>query len=354
MNILFVYYLPSGGVETLNRQRINALQKRGINCHLLYLKSGSGSQNIHQTPTFITNFDTDIKKILHLGNFDVVVVCSDYTFPARLRKLGYTGKIIFEIQGLGSVEDAENILKEIRPRVVPFCDGLLYPKTSHLIEICEKYYPTMKHFCFHNLHDVRSFFYQEGPVAVQPIIGWVGRLEPNKNWSYFLKICYEIKKVIPAIQIWMFEDATLSTPSERSRFERMVKDLQLKDQIIIHSNIPHKEMANYYSRIGDSGGFLCSTSKVEGFGYAILEAMSCRCPVLSTDSDGVRAFIAHNETGKFIPQADATLAAHEGLDIISNLSLRETIRMQALEHIKKQFNPEDYCNNFIAMLHELK
>lgn len=36
MNILFVYYVSSGGVETLNRQRSSALKKKNIKCHFLY------------------------------------------------------------------------------------------------------------------------------------------------------------------------------------------------------------------------------------------------------------------------------------------------------------------------------
>lgn len=37
------------------------------------------------------------------------------------------------------------------------------------------------------------------------------------------------------------------------------------------SNVSNEHMADYFSMIGDSGVFLCSTSKVEGFGYAIVE-----------------------------------------------------------------------------------
>jgi hypothetical protein len=43
--VLFVFVLPSGGVDTLNRMRIQALAGRNIDSHLLYFQSGSGAQN---------------------------------------------------------------------------------------------------------------------------------------------------------------------------------------------------------------------------------------------------------------------------------------------------------------------
>lgn len=62
MNILFVFYVPSGGVETLNRQRFAALKKYGIDAHFLYYENRRNFLNDHSAPTFITNDDAEIKK----------------------------------------------------------------------------------------------------------------------------------------------------------------------------------------------------------------------------------------------------------------------------------------------------
>lgn len=62
MNILFVFYVPSGGVETLNRQRGRALKKYNINSHFLYYEKRRQLVNDHNAPTFITNNDAKIKK----------------------------------------------------------------------------------------------------------------------------------------------------------------------------------------------------------------------------------------------------------------------------------------------------
>jgi glycosyltransferase involved in cell wall biosynthesis len=148
----------------------------------------------------------------------------------------------------------------------------------------------------------------------------------------------------------MFEDPTISSPIERGKFKNLIKHLNSEKNLTIYSNIPNSKMADYFSIIGDSGGLLCSTSKVEGAPYALLEAMSCKCPVLTTDSDGVRSSIIHNQTGKYYTLGNVAEAGKEAKELMKNNKLREQIRSNAFEHVKKHFNPDLYCRNFINML----
>ncbi|WP_088103458.1 glycosyltransferase family 4 protein [Halalkalibacter urbisdiaboli] len=355
MNILFVFYVPSGGVETLNRQRFIALQRIGINCHFLYLQKGSGLQNKMDTTIFVTKDESEIKRIINEGNYKAIVVCSDIPLLGKIRNLGYKGKLIYENQGLGkNKEHAKTILTQHAfPYINKYCDGILIPKTPHLMELIYTYFPSIKKFCFHNCFDTVGFSYKGLPIHPSPIIAWVGRIEENKNWRDFLRIGNKLIRWNNNIHLWMFEDETLSDPNERIKFGNMINQLGLKEKLTIKSNIPHQKMADYFSIVGDSGGFLCSTSKIEGFGYAVLEAMNCRCPVLSTDSDGVRSFITHNETGKFFESGLIKHALTEAKELMTNSSLREKIRTNAVNHIQSNFSLEQYATNFLQMLNTL-
>jgi len=356
MNILFTFFIPSGGVETLNRQRFYALSQKGINCHFLYTQPGTGLHNKTNAPIFVTNDDNRIKEIIKNGNYVAIVVGSDLVMMQKLRKLGYKGLLIYEVQGLGNNKEyAEEFLKKhAYPVINSVCDAILYPKTPHLVKAFETHFPLKEKFCFHNCFNTKGFNYRRLPKKDTPIIGWVGRLEENKNWRDFLLIGAKLIQENPSIQLWMFEDNTLSTKEIRVEFEKKVSELNLRPHLTIYANQPHCKMAEYFSVIGDSGGFLCSTSKVEGFGYAVLEAMVCRCPVLSSDSDGVRSFIAHNITGKFFELGNIFHAVQEGKELLSNIQLRESIRQKGVEHIEKNFSPENYAENFIAMIKKLQ
>ncbi|WP_088548635.1 glycosyltransferase family 4 protein [Paenibacillus aquistagni] len=353
MNILFTFYVPSGGMETLNRQRCMALRRVGIQGHLLYTQQGAGVQNISNIPTYITNYDEDIAALLRSHHYAAIVVSSDYTMLERLRRLGYQGPIIYEAQGLGTKEAAERYMQEAAAMLKQHAQAVHLPSTPHLIALFRQYCPSLPQYVFHNVVDIEHFHYKRGPLPPVPILAWIGRLEPNKNWKHCLEIAYYIRRIKPPIELWMFHDDQIYIKEDQIHFYDMIQHLGLASCMVLRSNVPHADMSSLLSAVGDSGGFLLSTSIMEGFGYAVAEAMSCRCPVLSTDSEGVRVFISHNVTGKFYPQGNIQAAVHEGLELMSEHDLRASIRSQGVEHIKKNFSAQQYGRAFKRMLHEL-
>jgi glycosyltransferase involved in cell wall biosynthesis len=350
--LLFTFYIPSGGVETLNRQRSAALKDTGMEIHFLYLKRASGLQNSRDDRTFVTNENDKIAQIILREKYDAIIVCLDYLFVNRLRKLGYEGMIIYDVQGFGNHID--ELMKHAAESIPKHADAVLYPKTPHLHRYIQSHFPTLPKFSFHNCIDLSTFSYRTLPKETNPVIGWVGRLEENKRWEDFLKIGARIIKMNPNIELWMFHDPSLATSAEKKIFKQLTKHLGIEEKLQVFSNVPHHKMADYYSMIGDSGGFLCSTSKYEGFGYAVLEAMSCRCPVLTTDSDGVKSFITHNKTGKFFDHGNIQQALQEAKDYLGNHALREAIRTTASKHVENHFSVSQYRQNFTNMLKNLR
>ncbi|KPL57620.1 glycosyltransferase family 4 protein [Rossellomorea vietnamensis] len=354
MKILFVFYIPSGGVETLARQRSIALKKKGIQFDYLFFQEGAGIQNIDEQ-VYITNNDDRIRAIINKNKYEAIIVDSDYPFLSRVRKLGFNGKLIYEVQGLGTFSEADLVLKNARTTVNQFADAILYPQTPHLNELVQKHYPHLKKFSFHNCIDTNSFTYEtvNMPIEKNTIIGWVGRIEENKNWKDFLLISSELCKINANLRIWMFTDNNLGNPQEKVQFNQMLTRLNLNHKVTQYSNIPHKQMAHYYSRIGNSGGFLLSTSKVEGFGYAIVEAMCCLCPVVTTDSDGIKSFVFHNQTGKIIRDETVKNGILQAIELFNEPALKQRLRINAQQFIKENFSLEQYSTHFVNMLKEL-
>ncbi|MCC3377286.1 glycosyltransferase family 4 protein [Cohnella sp. REN36] len=354
MRILFSYILPSGGMETLNRLRAEALIRHGVLCHLHYCYPGSGLQNnTSGIPTFVTNDDATIQQLLLAGQYDAIVVSSDFMALERFSRLGFRGKQIYEAQGLGQWHEAVHALTVSAPMLRSHANAVLYPRTAHLTELFQGMFSDIRQFSFDNLLDTERFGYHPVPVHPHPIIGWVGRIEANKNWRDYLHIGYELIRRDPHIQLWMFADASLNHLQEQVAFETMVAQLGLGSSIVRHSNVPYLVMSDYYSIIGDSGGMLLSTSILEGFGYAVAEAMLCRCPVLATDSDGVRGFIAHDATGKFYPHGRIDVATKQALELLTDHALRNRIRQQAQSHTVTNYAPGLYCGHFIRMMNAL-
>ncbi|MDO7906980.1 glycosyltransferase family 4 protein [Paenibacillus sp. JX-17] len=355
MKVLFMFYVPSGGVDTLNRQRCLALRGHGVECHCLYIRPGAGIQNAGDIPTFVTSNEAEIGQLIQTHGYTAIIVVSAYEYIPFIRQIGYTGIIIFEVQGYGPQDQARQALMQAQPYVLPYVNGVLNPNTPHITALFEELFPNITRFGFNNSMDTHSFTYRGLPPAGHPVIAWLGRFErgDNKNWREFLMLTHHLVHVNPAIQLWMFEDINLSVPEERAAFYDMLQLLNVGANTRVLSNIPHPIMADYFSIIGDSGGFLCLTSKTEGAPYAVIEAMSCRCPVLSTDIDGVRSSLIHNVTGKVYPMGDITSGFYEALELMQNTVLRNALIHNAQVHVRQEFSPEKYCREFIGMLRAL-
>ncbi|WP_310830012.1 glycosyltransferase family 4 protein [Paenibacillus pedocola] len=350
MKVLFTFYVPSGGVETLNTLRCESLQREGIECHVLYLMPGSSNQNQPNYPVYIASGDEEIRTLLEKEHFDAIIVTSDYLLMERLRLLGYDGLLIYESQGLGRRSDAKDMIMDAVPYLRSYCNAVLIPPTDHLLELFISICPWLQRYIIPNIVDVQSFRFRPGEPPCDPVIAWVGRLETNKNWSEYLKIAHQIRRHKPNLHLWMFHDPGLASEEQKQLFHEELHALGLNDRLVVFTNIPNHVMPLYYSSIASSGGFLLSTSITEGFGYAVAEAVCCTCPVLSTDSDGVRSFIVHNYSGKFYPLGNVEAAVTEGLELMNNLELRSSIQSQGRMHMVSRFGSERYAQSFREML----
>jgi glycosyltransferase involved in cell wall biosynthesis len=353
MKVLFIYYISSGGVETLNRHRIRALTKRGITCHLLYQEQGSGHGNIAGIPTFVLSEPHEIIALIKKQNYDLVVICSNNSLLQRIKLSGYNGVLVYEAQGFGDKNAGRRYFSNAASIIRTYADGILYPKTKHLVELAKTHLPDCPHYSFHNCFDLGHFHYQNGRKLGAPVIGWVGRIEPNKNWKEFLQIAAQFISTNPTLKIWMFIDPTLTSKNQQLRFDRMVNSMSLSSHLTVYHSVSNDKMATHYSEIGDSGGFLCSTSKVEGFGYSLVEAMSCRCPVLTTDSDGVKSIVVDGLSGLYYSQGQITEAVRNGERLLNKTVFRTKMLENAVNHVKTTFSPERYANEFIHMYRSL-
>ena len=304
---------------------------------------------------FITNDNKEIKLLIEREDYAAIIVNSDAHLLKRIRTFGYKGPLIFESQGLGTKREATKFLKfTAKENINRYSDALLYPKTAHLQQLMNEIFQNKKQYSIHNCIDTDVFsFKNKVKLPHEIIIGWVGRIEQNKNWKACLLITKRLFMHYPHLQLWLFIDDTLTTQNEKRKFEYTLQQLRLENVVHIHSNIPHHEMPNYYSKIAKSGGFLLSTSLTEGFGYAVLEALCCQCPVLTSDSDGIKSFVFHNVTGKIYSQGNINEAFHEAIELISNTTLRKKLINQGTSYVKKYFSLQNYAKEFQAMLKEV-
>jgi glycosyltransferase involved in cell wall biosynthesis len=81
-------------------------------------------------------------------------------------------------------------------------------------------------------------------------------------------------------------------------------------------------MAEFYGRCD----LFVFSSRGEGFGLPALESMAVGCPVVTTDSGGVRQFAADSENCVMVPPADAPALAGAIEALVLDPQRRATLR----------------------------
>lgn len=115
-------------------------------------------------------------------------------------------------------------------------------------------------------------------------IGFAGRMCDWKDWPLAERICDEVNKLVPDAHFTMyvscFDDEDKSTT--QSMFSRM--QVKFGSRFLGRINVPFHEMEDFYYDIDVY--VLTSWPKSESFGRTIVEAMSRKTAILTTDAGG--------------------------------------------------------------------
>lgn len=144
---------------------------------------------------------------------------------------------------------------------------------------------------------------------------FVGRLEQRKGLGYLLNACAKIKNSLPNFRLIAVGPGTVL----RLRYEKLVKDMGLTDNVVFVGFVPSDELPSYY-RSADI--FCAPATGGESFGIVLLEAMACGKPVVATNIQGYAGVLAHGEEGLLVPPRDEESLAHALLSLLNDKSLR--------------------------------
>ena len=97
-----------------------------------------------------------------------------------------------------------------------------------------------------------------------------------------------------------------------------------------------------------------STSRWEGFGLVITEAMECGLPVVAFDNSGPKEIINKNEVnGILVPNHDIEIFAEKLFELINNEKKRKSISYNAILRAK-DFNVKNIIKEWNNLFEEMK
>jgi phosphatidylinositol alpha-mannosyltransferase len=165
-----------------------------------------------------------------------------------------------------------------------------------------------QHFC---LDGPQRKEFADGKINIL----FVGRLEQRKGLGYLLNACAKIKNSLPNFRLIAVGPGTVL----RLRYEKLVKDMGLTDNVVFVGFVPSDELPSYY-RSADI--FCAPATGGESFGIVLLEAMACGKPVVATNIQGYASVLAHGEEGLLVPPRDEESLARALLSLLNDKPLR--------------------------------
>ncbi len=153
----------------------------------------------------------------------------------------------------------------------------------------------------------------------------VGRYCHEKGYDHLLQAWAKVQQICPDWRLDIYGDG------DRTVYEQMV------DRLHIDYNRCglHGRTSDIQSEYIKSSLSVCS-SRFEGFGLAIVEAMACGLPVVSFDCPwGPGSIISDGEDGLLVANGNVEQLAHSMIRLMSNVSERRAMAEKAVKNVQR-------------------
>ncbi|MFP4014688.1 MAG: glycosyltransferase family 4 protein [Chitinispirillaceae bacterium] len=184
----------------------------------------------------------------------------------------------------------------------------------------------------------------------KPLVLSVGRLIERKGFSYLVDAAREVVKKIPDAQFAIVGGGPLLEP-----LRQQVRNLGLEKNFTVAGKVSQETLVDYYRRaslfvlpsIEDAKG------DTEGLGVVLIEALSCRIPVVASNVGGIPDVVIDGETGLLFPQKDSTAAAEAILKVLKDDKLRMRLTNNGYQHVCANFSWESVVKRIADVYKDL-
>ena len=162
---------------------------------------------------------------------------------------------------------------------------------------------------------------------------------PLKGLDYSLKALEILKKEFPKIHL-----VVIGAHKKNGHTERLIKKLKIKEIITFKSNLTKREISEEYSKSSIS----IVSSLYEGFGYRVIEAMSCGTPLIATNISSIPELVGGYAT--LIDPKNYEALAESIRKILSDYENFQEIAVRGREHIIKTFNWDKITKEYESII----
>lgn len=169
------------------------------------------------------------------------------------------------------------------------------------------------------------FFPEKPSTCNQKQVIFVGRLNEQKGLEYLVETWERVHQKHKDWTLQIYGDG-----DQRDLLHHLIREAKMEDTVIV--NQPTRQIMDRYL---ESSIFLL-TSRFEGFGMVLIEAMACGVPVVSFDCPwGPADIIKNGEDGFLVGYLNTIEAAEKVVQLIESPELRKEMGIRARENVQR-------------------
>ena len=150
---------------------------------------------------------------------------------------------------------------------------------------------------------------------------------PLKGLDFSLKALKKLKKDFPNMHL-----IVIGLIKKGGHTEKLIKKLDLENDVTFKSNLTKNEIKDCYSK----SSIAIVSSLYEGFGYPVIEAMSCEVPLIATNVSSIPELTS--EFAKLVDPKNEEMIYQSVKDILAEYDKYKKIAIKGRQHVIKNFN----------------
>lgn len=344
MKILYITngITGSGGLERVLSIKTSWLsEKLGNEVHIMAINEDIGKDTFFNfskkivrhnillygnTIKYYFNYQLKIRELVKNVNPDVIIVCDDGLKGFYVPKILKTNiPIVYERHASVNISVKENVISQLQKKLKHFLMKNRVNDFANFVVLTKgnlKEWGSAKNLKV--IPNPVSFYPQETSTLENKKIIAVGSQGYNKGTDMLLNIWEKVEKKFPD---WHLE--IYGKPHPDNIFENQAKIFNIENL----SFFP--PVNNILEKYLDSSIFVL-TSRSEGFGMVLIEAMSCGIPCVSFDCPhGPKDVIKNNEDGILVENGNTDKFAEELIKLMQDTELRKKMGEKARENSEK-------------------
>ena len=228
---------------------------------------------------------------------------------------------------------------KMQKRVAPQLKTIVTPSINSLKDIASDFNVNKKNInVINNGLDIDIFIpYEEIKRNPTKLITTASADVALKGLDYTLKSLPSLVNDFPEISLLV-----IGQMKKGGHTSRLIDELEIQDKVLFKTGLSKEEIAKEYA----SSSIAIVSSLYEGFGYPVIEAMSCEVPLIATNVSSIPELVG--DYAELIPAENTNELSKAIRDILLDYSQYKNIAVRGRHHIVNNFNwlkiTEEYEN----------